>query len=112
MRESNITLLNALNTYKIFVQMESTHIPKETLEKIINHIETYEDYINNGGEISDSWLKDNHTILSKAVKCTHRHLKVTSADCPELEQLNKFMVYYRIFYSRCGFDFDILPILP
>ena len=112
MKEEKNALLGALTIYKVFVQMESARISNDELNSILKHIETYEDYLNHDGEINDYWLKDTCSILSKAVKCAHRHLKETSPTSPELQELNKFMIYYRIFYNQCGGDFDKMPIFP
>ena len=112
MCESNKTLLSALTIYKIFMQMGSARISNDEINNILKSIEMYEDYLNHDGEIDDYWLKDNCTILSNAVKCAHRHLKETSPNSPDLQQLNKFMVYYRVFYNKRGEDFDKMPISP
>lgn len=112
MKEEKKSLLGALIIYKTFARMESARISNDELNNILKSIEPYEDYLNHDGEINDYWLKDNCTILSKAVKCAHHHLKETSPNSPDLQQLNKFMVYYRVFYNQCGGDFDKMSIFP
>ena len=108
MNELKESLLNALTIYKIFLQMDDNPKYNARIENLIKKIESCEDYINQGKEINDSWLKENHTILAKSIKTAHRHLKETSSDAPELRYVNSLMIYYKDFYRQNGMDFENL----
>ena len=101
-------LLNVLSIYKIFVQMDSVPNLNGRIEKTIKQIESCEEHIKQGKDINDSWLKENHSILARAVKVAYKHLILTSSDNQNLKYINKFMIYYREFYRQNGIDFENL----
>ena len=108
MNELKEPLLNVLTIYKIFIQMGGTPNLNGRIDNLIKQIELCEEYINQGKEINDSWLKENHIILARAVKVAYKHLRATSPDTKDLKYINKFMIYYKEFYRQNGIDFENL----
>lgn len=105
------TLVDALTIYKIHIQMGNNMNIVE-VNRIIRNIDLCEKYLSEGNRITDAWMKDNYSVLSKAVKCAYdlyqRNKGVGFDDKikDESVDLNKCMTYYRRFYKELGFDFE------
>lgn len=105
------TLVDALTIYKIHIQMGNNMNIVE-VNRIIRNIDLCEKYLSEGNRITDAWMKDNYSVLSKAVKCAYdlyqRNKGVGFDDKikDESVDLNKCMTYYRLFYKELGFDFE------
>ena len=103
------TLLDAITTYKVYLHMESKNLSKSKIDSIIKLLTPCEEYLNQGNKVNDEWLKSNHSILAKVVKCAYSDAKEASLD-DKHEELNKFVVYFKAFYNHVGIDYAEIPV--
>lgn len=104
------TILNALNEYKIFIQIQPGMRTQKGIDLTLQKIKCYEEYISAGNEINISWLHSNYEVISKAVK--HMHDLIHQAD--EMDdahrELNQLMRLYTDFYTKNGIDIIYMSI--
>ena len=98
------TLLNTLNEYRIFIQFEPGMRTQRGVDHMLQRIQSCEDYINEGNEISTSWLHSNYDVLSKAVKHAHDQLHQNNESNEEHRDLNMLMKIYIEFFEQNNID--------
>lgn len=110
------TLLNALTTYRIQIQTGNRSHTQAEIDSILDRIGSCEEYIRQGNKVDGTWMAENHTVLSKAVKCAHdlvhRNSEGSSDVIDEEHQvLNKCMLFFKQFYEHRGIDIEYMSII-
>lgn len=110
------TILNAIKRYHIHIQtqngMNNTKQDNDRLKLIKN----CEEHILQGNEVTTSWLKENHTVVSKAVKYAHDfiHQNYIKSDkeylSEEHKELNLCLCFFTDFYEKLGVDCKYMDI--
>ena len=109
------TLLNALTTYRIQIQTGNRSHTQAEIDSILDRIGSCEEYIRQGNKVDGTWMAENHTVLSKAVKCAHdlvhRNYIGESKELDEERQdLNKCILFFKKFYEKHGIDIEYMSI--
>lgn len=104
------TLINALNTYKIYIQCGNGMRTKAEIDRILKRIQSCEVYINEGNEVSTSWLHSNYEVLSKAVKHAHDLFHRNDEMNEEHRDLNRLMKIYIDFFEENNIDVVYMSI--
>ncbi len=98
------TIISALKQYRIEIQLGGKHRSQSEITKILNKIDIYEDYLNNNSATID-WLKENATVISKAVTSARDSMRRLGEDnCDEYKDLNKLVSFYKAFYNKQTID--------
>lgn len=110
------TLLNALATYRIQLQTGGSLHTQTEIDSILERVKSCEEHIRQGNKVDGTWMAQNHTVLSKAVKCAHdlvhRNYIGDSDEIDEEHQdLNKCMLFFKKFYEQRGIDIEYMSIL-
>lgn len=110
------TLLSALATYRIQLQIGSSLHTQAEIDSILERVEFCEEHIRQGNKVDGTWMAQNHTVLSKAVTCAHdlvhRNYIGDSDEIDEEHQdLNKCMLFFKKFYEQRGIDIEYMSIL-
>lgn len=104
------TILNALKQYNIHIQTQNGMNNINQDNGRLKLIKTCEEYISEGNEVTASWLKENHTVVSKAVKYAHDfvHHNYTKSDNEYLDnehkELNLCVSFFIEYYEQSGID--------
>lgn len=99
------TLLKALTAYRIELWSKKHHTEVEQ-KAICGHIVSCQDYLNGGNKANGTWMEDNHSVLSKAVKHYYGLIQFEGTDMDEeYQDLNKCIVFYRNLYAQFGLDY-------
>ena len=110
------TILNALRAYRVHIQIKSGLCNAKSNNSVINKIMTYEEYIEKGNEVTSSWLKENHTVASKAIKHSHdsihRNYIETDDEYKSIEhkELNILVSFFKDYYEKIGIDIQYMDI--
>lgn len=110
------TILNALKQYHIHIQTNSELNNITPNSELTNHIKTCEEYIEQGNEVTTRWMKDNHTVVSKAIKYAHDfiHRNYIKSDSEyssdEHKELNLCVRLFTEFYEKSGIDSEYMNI--
>lgn len=106
------TILNALKQYDIYIEL----INRTNNNGYINRIKECEKYIKQGNEVTADWLRENHTVLSKAVTYAHNliHTNYIKSDVEysskEHKELNICRSFFNAYYDEMGIDSDYMNI--
>lgn len=109
------TLLNALTTYRIQIQTGNGINTQAEIGSILDRIDSCEEYIRQGKKVDGTWMAQNHTVLSKAVKCAHDLVHRNSEELSDVideehQVLNKCMLFFEKFYEQHGIDIEYMSI--
>ncbi|MBR3843997.1 MAG: hypothetical protein IKM39_00645 [Clostridia bacterium] len=110
------TILNALINYHTYIQTENGSNDIGTNSNFINHIKSCEEYIQQGNEVTTLWMKENHSVVSKAVKYAHDfiHRNYIKSDDEysslEHKELNRCVSIFTDFYKKAGIDSNYMDI--
>lgn len=110
------TLLNALTTYRIQIQTGNRSHTQAEIDSILDRIGSCEEYIRQGNKVDGTWMAENHTFLSKAVKCAHDfiHRNYAKSDSEYLseehKELNRCVRFFADFYEKLGVDSKYMDI--
>ena len=110
------TILNSLKQYHIHIQTENGLNNIKQDNSRLNRIKTCEEYIEQGNEVTTSWLQENHTVVSKAVKYAHDfiHRNYIKSDSEyssdEHKELNLCVRFFTEFYEKLGVDSEYMNI--
>lgn len=101
------TLLNALEIYRIHIQNGNSLYTQTQINQILLRIESCEQYLIAGKEVTGAWLEENHSVLSKSVNCAHDLAEQNSDEAfgditEEHKDLNKLILFYKEFYKQNG----------
>lgn len=106
------TILNALKQYHI-------HIGTNGLNpniSFLNRIKVCEEYIEQGNAVTTVWMKENHTVVSKAVNYAHNfiHRNYIESDSEYLSEehreLNLCVRFFIDYYEKLGIDSKYMDI--
>ncbi len=110
------TILNALKQYRTYLQIENgfnEHTPNSSL---INHIQDCEEFIEKGNELTYSWMVDNHSAISKAVKYADNSILQNYAESDneelgdERKKLNLCVEFFKNLYKKLNIDDKYMDI--
>ena len=110
------TILNSLRQYHIHIQSEKGLNNIKQDNSLLNRIIACEEYIEQGNEVTTNWLKENHTVVSKAVKYAHdfihqNYIESDSEDSStEHKELNLCERFFTGFYEKLGVDSKYMDI--
>ena len=109
------TLLSALITYRIQIQTDNRLHTQAEIDSILERVESCEEHIRQGNKVDGTWMAENHTVLSKAVKCAHDLVHRNYIGDPEEtdeehQDLNKCMLFFKKFYEQRGIDIEYMSI--
>lgn len=109
------TLLSALTTYRIQIQTDNRLHTQAEIDSILERAESCEEHIRQGNKVDGTWMAENHTVLSKAVKCAHdlvhrNYIGDSEETDEEHQDLNKCMLFFKKFYEQRGIDIEYMSI--
>lgn len=110
------TILNALKQYYTHLQIVKGLNVYMSNSSLAAHIQDCVDFIEKGNEVTHSWMKNNHDVVSKSVKYSHNfiHQNYTKSDSEYLseehKELNRCVHFFREFYEKSGVDSRYMEI--
>ena len=110
------TILNSLMQYHIHIQTEKGLSNIKQDNSFLNRIRACKEYIEQGNEVTTNWLKENHTVVSKAVKYAHdyihqNYIEIDSEySSTEHKELNLCVRFFKEFYEKLDVDSKYMNI--
>ena len=110
------TVLSALKQYHIHIQTQNALNNTRVNSNFIEHISSCEEFIEQGNKVTASWMKENHTVISKSVKYAHDyiHRNYTKSDSEYLsdehKELNLCVRFFIEYYEQSGIDRSYMDI--
>ncbi len=99
-----------MNMYLVHIQMGKQIYPQQEIEVIKKQITDCLNYLNSDNMVNGRWLENNHSVLCKAIKCSHDNYRDSYHDGEEIQTLNKLIIFYRNLYEQMDLNFDSVVI--